>query len=363
MRRFISITLALNLLLSLTACFGPPVDPDTVQESIQVIAMDTAMLISTYGKRSTAAAYASEDLIRDLEAQLSRTEEDSEVSRLNAADGRPTEVGPDLAALLTAAEEYRADTGGAFDITVAPVVSAWGFTEDSFRVPAQAELETLLEKVDGSAVRVERTAGSCTAALAPGQSADLGGIAKGYAADKLADLFREYEIPRAIATLGGNVLAWGDRPDGTAWRVGIQDPARPDEQNGFVGILNLKNSFAVTSGGYQRYFEEDGRTYHHIIDPATGYPADSDLTSVTVVAEVLPPDAEQLYGPGTMCDALSTALFVMGREQALNFWTSRKNAFDLVLVTKDGEIYVTGGIAEDFVFDEESGYAYPVLVK
>lgn len=149
MRRFISITLALNLLLSLTACFGPPVDPDTVQESIQVIAMDTAMLISTYGKRSTAAAYASEDLIRDLEAQLSRTEEDSEVSRLNAADGRPTEVGPDLAALLTAAEEYRADTGGAFDITVAPVVSAWGFTEDSFRVPAQAELETLLEKVDG----------------------------------------------------------------------------------------------------------------------------------------------------------------------------------------------------------------------
>ena len=190
MRRFISITLALNLLLSLTACFGPPVDPDTVQESIQVIAMDTAMLISTYGKRSTAAAYASEDLIRDLEAQLSRTEEDSEVSRLNAADGRPTEVGPDLAALLTAAKEYRADTGGAFDITVAPVVSAWGFTEDSFRVPAQAELETLLEKVDGSAVRVERTAGSCTAALAPGQSADLGGIAKGYAADKLADLFR-----------------------------------------------------------------------------------------------------------------------------------------------------------------------------
>lgn len=362
MKRFISCALALCMALGLTACFGPPVDPDTVQESIQVIAMDTAMLISTYGKRSTAAAYASEDLIRDLESKLSRTEEDSELSRLNAAAGRPVEVGPELAALLTAAEEYRADTGGAFDITVAPVVSAWGFTEDSFRVPSRAELEALLETVDGSAVRVEETAGGCTAALAPGQSADLGGIAKGYTADKLVDLFREYEIPRAMASLGGNILAWGDRPDGTPWRIGVQDPARPDEQNAFVGVLNLKDAFAVTSGGYQRYFEEGGRIYHHIIDPATGYPADGDLTSVTVVAKVLRPDAERPYGPGTMCDALSTALFVMGRQQALTFWSGRKGAFDLVLVTRDGEIYVTSGIAEEFAFEEESGYARPVVV-
>lgn len=361
MRRFIGFTLALALILSLTACFGPPVDPDTVQESIQVIAMDTAMFISTYGKRSTSAAYASEDLIRDLEAKLSRTEEESEVSRLNAAGGRPVEVGPELAALLTAAEKYRADTHGAFDITVAPVVSAWGFTADAFRVPAQEELEALLERVDGSAVQVtEDGAGGYSAALAPGQSVDLGGIAKGYAADQLVDLFREYEVPRAMAQLGGNVLAWGDRPDGTPWRVGVQDPARPDEQNAFAGILNLKNAFAVTSGGYQRYFEEGGKRYHHIIDPATGYPADSDLTSVTVVA-----DCTYDGCTGALCDAFSTAFFIMGEEEALDGWREWQEGspsfFDLVLITEDGRVVVTQGLAESFTLEERSGYTLEIV--
>ncbi len=361
MRRFIGFTLALALILSLTACFGPPVDPDTVQESIQVIAMDTAMFISTYGKRSTSAAYASEDLIRDLESKLSRTEEESEVSRLNAAGGQPVEVGPELAALLTAAEKYRADTHGAFDITVAPVVSAWGFTAGAFRVPAQEELEALLEKVDGSAVQVtEDGAGGYSAALAPGQSVDLGGIAKGYAADQLVDLFREYQVPRAMAQLGGNVLAWGDRPDGTPWRVGVQDPARPDEQNAFAGILNLKNAFAVTSGGYQRYFEEGGKRYHHIIDPATGYPADSDLTSVTVVADCTYDDCM-----GALCDAFSTAFFIMGEKEALDGWREWQEGppsfFDLVLITEDGRVVVTQGLAESFTLEEGSGYTLEIV--
>ncbi len=362
MRRFISITLGLALLLSLTACFGPPVDPDTVQESIQVIAMDTAMVISTYGSRSTAAAYASEDLIRELEAQLSRTEENSDISRLNAAGGETVEVGWDAYCLLDKAALFNAETGGAFNIAIAPVVSAWGFTTDSFQVPSQAELDRLLTLTDPRGVSPARLDDmKFTASLEPGQSVDLGGIAKGYAADKLADLFVEYEIPRAMAQLGGNVLAWGDRPDGTAWRVGVQDPARPDEQNAFAGILNLKNAFAVTSGGYQRYFEEGGKTYHHIIDPATGYPADSDLTSVTVVAE-----ADVLQKNGVMCDAYSTGLFIMGEEEALRFWRnhrqqSQENAFELVLVTEDGRVVVTQGLAESFTPDEGSGYTLEIV--
>ena len=407
MRRLISITLALPLLLSLTACFGPPVDPDTVQESIQVIAMDTAMVISTYGKRSTAAAYASEDLIRELESQLSRTEEESAVFRLNGTGTLELgEKAEDLFPLLEAADRYCRETGGAFDITVAPVVAAWGFAGGAeYRVPGKAELQPLLalverwgrlyeeivadgqcmslkdlavtgrdligagwepgrklgvvlqkllELVDGTAVKVTDR----TAALAPGQSIDLGGIAKGYAADRLTDLFREYEIPRAMATLGGNVLVWGNRPDGTPWRVGVQDPARPQEQNAFVGVLLLENAFAVTSGGYQRYFEESGKTYHHIIDPATGFPADSGLTSVTVVADC----AGDSDLPGTMCDAFSTALFVMGEERALDFWRNwGGNPFELVLVTEDGRVAVTGGLAEKFDFDTESGYVLEVI--
>lgn len=362
MKRLVVYALLLALLLS--GC-GPQLSPDEAQESIQVIAMDTAMLITTYGERSPAAAYACEDTIRDLESKLSRTDPDSEVSRLNNAGKLELgELSEELIPILSAAETYRRETGGAFDITVAPVVSAWGFTEDSFRVPSQGELDRLLELVDGSQVSITPSLDSngdgptTMVSLSPGQSIDLGGVAKGYAADKIVEVLREHEVPRANINLGGNVLAYGDRPDGTPWRVGIQDPARVDEQNAFAGVLELTDSFAVTSGGYQRYFEQDGKRYHHIIDPSTGYPADSGLTSVTVVA---PAELEGCLN-GTMCDAYSTALFVMGEERALDLWRYRRASgrFELVLITEDGRVVVTEGLADRFTLDEAGGYALEV---
>lgn len=357
MKRPALFTLLLALVLSGCAA---PVDPDTAQESIQVIAMDTVMLITTYGERSVSAAYAAEDVIRDLDRRLSRTDEDSEVSRLGRAGGEAVEVGEDLYLLLREASSLSAETAGAFDITIAPVASAWGFTTDRPRVPSQAELDELLGLVDYSKVHCG-TPGSLTAALGPGQSVDLGAVAKGYAADKLTEVLREYAVPRANISLGGNVLAWGDRPDGTPWRVGIQDPARPDDKSAFAGVLELTDAFAVTSGGYQRYFEQDGKRYHHILDPATGCPADSALASVTVVA---PADRRDRWN-GTMCDAYSTALFVMGEERALDLWrdhqTGAENAFELVLVTEDGRVVVTGGLADRFTPEEASGYAYETV--
>lgn len=349
------------MLLLLSGC-GAQLSPDEAQESIQVIAMDTAMLITTYGERSPAAAYACEDVIRDLEAKLSRTVEDSEVSRLNNNAGKElTVIGEDLSALLDAAAYYNFTTGGAFNIAIAPAASAWGFTKDHFQVPSQEEIDELLKLVDGFTLREEPEG----VALGPGQSIDLGAIAKGYAADKIVEVFQEYEVPRGLAQLGGNVLAYGDRPDGTPWRVGIQDPAKPGGKNAFVGVLELTDAFAVTSGGYQRYFEQDGKIYHHIIDPATGYPADSGLTSVTVVAALGEGDGSGF--PGTMCDAYSTALFIMGEEQALAFWRDETRwgeqgcPFGLVLVTEDGRVLVTEGLADRFTLDEDSGYTYEAV--
>ena len=363
------ILTALLCLLALTACGGVP--PEEAHESIQVIAMDTPMLLTAYGESATKAVYAAEDVIRDLDARLSRTDPDSEVSRLNAAAGREMQVKGDLARLLMAANWYWECTGGAFDITVAPVVSAWGFGGEAFRVPSQEELDALLERVDGAGVAVMPPyvdgdgETKAVVRLAPGQSIDLGAIAKGWAANRIAEVLRENGVERATAQLGGNVLAWGSRPDGAPWRVGVQDPARPDDPEGFVGVLELEDAFAVTSGGYQRYFEQDGKRYHHIIDPATGYPADSGLNSVTVVAGLGEGDGSGF--PGTMCDAYSTALFIMGEEKALDFWRDETRwgehgcPFEFVLVTEDGRVVVTEGLADRFTLDESSGYSYEIV--
>ena len=345
-KRITALLLAALAVCGLTGCGGTR-DPDEAQESIQVIAMDTAMVLTAYGKESTRAVYDAEEEVRRLDALLSRTSGSSEISMLNGAGGEMVPVGAEICTLIQTAGDFTEATGGAFDITIAPVVSAWGFTTDSYQVPDREALQTLLESVGMEHVHL--SGGS--ARLDPGTMIDLGGIAKGYTADRVAEIFQEHAVPRGKVELGGNILVIGDKPDGTAWRVGVQDPKHPDEADGLVCVLNLTDAFAVTSGSYQRYFEQDGKRYHHIIDPATGCPADSGLTSVTVVAD-------SARGNGTMCDALSTALFVMGEDKALDFWRSGVYDFQLVLVTEDGRVVVTEGLKDGFVEIEESGYTY-----
>ena len=345
-KRITALLLAALAVCGLTGCGGTR-DPDEAQESIQVIAMDTAMVLTAYGKESTRAVYDAEEEVRRLDALLSRTSGSSEISMLNGAGGEMVPVGAEICTLIQTAGDFTEATGGAFDITIAPVVSAWGFTTDSYQVPDREALQTLLESVGMEHVHL--SGGS--ARLDPGTMIDLGGIAKGYTADRVAEIFQEHAVPRGKVELGGNILVIGDKPDGTAWRVGVQDPKNPDEADGLVCVLNLTDAFAVTSGSYQRYFEQDGKRYHHIIDPATGCPADSGLTSVTVVAD-------SARGNGTMCDALSTALFVMGEDKALDFWRSGVYDFQLVLVTEDGRVVVTEGLKDGFVEMEESGYTY-----
>ena len=345
-KRITALLLAALAVCGLTGCGGTR-DPDEAQESIQVIAMDTAMVLTAYGKESTRAVYDAEEEVRRLDALLSRTSGSSEISMLNGAGGEMVPVGAEICTLIQTAGDFTEATGGAFDITIAPVVSAWGFTTDSYQVPDREALQTLLESVGMEHVHL--SGGS--ARLDPGTMIDLGGIAKGYTADRVAEIFQEHAVPRGKVELGGNILVIGDKPDGTAWRVGVQDPKHPDKADGLVCVLNLTDAFAVTSGSYQRYFEQDGKRYHHIIDPATGCPADSGLTSVTVVAD-------SARGNGTMCDALSTALFVMGEDKALDFWRSGVYDFQLVLVTEDGRVVVTEGLKDGFVGMEESGYTY-----
>lgn len=339
MRRFGVLLTALLMVGCLSACQSKP-------SQAQVFAMDTVMLFSVYGENGEAAIQDARQEINRLENLLSRTRENSEVTCLNRASGesQPVKVGSELCDLIEQARQFSQATADAFDITLAPISSAWGFTEDAYRVPSQTELDALLTHVGMEHVHTDAEAGM--AWLDEGTQIDLGAIAKGYASDRIKEIFLQYGITSGTVSLGGNVWTCGTKPDGSAWRVGIQDPRRAEESSAYVGTLELSDAFAVTSGGYQRYFEENGEIYHHILNPATGYPAQSGLISVTIVSSE----------NGTMCDALSTALFVMGEEQAVEFWRSGRYDFDMILVTEDDRVLVTEGIAGAFALTEGSEY-------
>ena len=348
MKRF-SILIA-ALCLCLTGC-----GKQTTEATAQIFAMDTVMEVAAYGEHAEQAVKYTEKRIEELENRLSRTKAHSLVSGLNR-DGSIRHLTYDYWNLIARAKEYRDATNGAFDITIAPVMDAWGFTGDSFRVPEQSELDTLLKKVNSDAIQMLGSP-SDSVTLGEGQAIDLGGIAKGYTSDCVEAVFYDHEIENGKISLGGNVFVLGTKPDGSDWRVGIKNPRN---ESGLAAILSLRDAYAITSGGYERYFTENGNTYHHIIDPSTGYPADSGLLSVTVVAEANGPDFSG-PGNGTMCDAFSTALFVMGEERALEFWQTGGYDFDLVLVTADGRVIITDGLSDRFEVVKDSGYTYETV--
>ena len=348
MKRF-SILIA-ALCLCLTGC-----GKQTTEAAAQIFAMDTVMEVAAYGEHAEQAVKSTEKRIEELENRLSRTKADSLVSGLNR-DGSIRHLTYDYWNLIARAKEYRDATNGAFDITIAPIMDAWGFTGDQFRVPEQSELNELLKHVNSDEIQVQEEP-SYSVTLGEGQAIDLGGIAKGYTSDLVEQTFRANGIESGKISLGGNVFVLGGKPDGSDWRVGIKDPRN---ESGLAAILSLRDAYAITSGGYERYFEENGKTYHHIIDPSTGYPADSGLLSVTVVAADNGPDWAGA-GNGAMCDAFSTALFVMGEEQALDFWRNGGYDFDLVLVTEDGRVVITAGLADRFEEVKDSGYTYETV--
>ena len=333
------------LLLCLSGC-GVQSEP----EQLSLFAMDTYTTLAAYGDKASEALAACGQELNRLDGALSRTREGSEIYTLNA-QGR-ADVSQETADLInqTKANGKRVIAVGTtscrtletLGTTVAPLVTLWGITTDSPQVPRQEQIDALLPLVGVDHV----TADGTHITLDPGCAMDLGGIAKGYASDRLADIFAQYGVDSALVSLGGNVYARGTKPGGQAWSVAVQHP----EQDGYAAMLSLSDAFAVTSGGYQRYFTgPDGTVYQHILDPKTGWPVQGDLLSVTIVAD-----------SGTMADAYSTALYVMGREAAQDFWR-QNGGFDMVLITKDGQVLYTPGLADKLTETEGSGYAYACI--
>lgn len=297
-----------------------------------LFAMDTVMTLRLYEGGDEGLLDGAEARVRELEGLWSVTDENSEISALNRDGG--ARLSPDTAALLGAALELCGRTGGALDISVYPVLRAWGFTTGDYAVPDGETLAALLPLVDCTQVSLEGN----RASLPPGMELDLGSVAKGYTGDTLAGYLKDNGAASALLDLGGNIQAVGAKPDGSPWRVAIRDPAG----EGSVGVVAVADQAVVTSGGYERYFEEDGVRYWHILDPKTGKPARNGLASVTVVGE-----------SGLMCDALSTALFVMGRDGALEHWRQYRD-FEAVFVADDGSVTITAGLEGRFALADQS---------
>ena len=275
----------------------------------QLFAMDTYMEITVYGSSDIAKKGAEE--LKRLEGLLNREA---------LTNGTLAE---ETAQVIKTALAVARETEGAFDPTVAPLTDLWGFYGGKFYVPGEQELKQTLTQVGYQKVSLngnQLDTGNCCL--------DLGGIGKGFASDRCCELLKTEGVTSGILSLGGNIQTIGRKPDDSLWKIGIADPQKPNET---VCSVEVEGKAVVTSGGYQRNFEQNGKEYHHILNPKTGYPAESELLSVTVIGD-----------SATMCDALSTALFVMGLEKAVSYWETKKG-FDMVLVTED-DIYHTSGI-------------------
>lgn len=274
------------------------------KEKRTLFCMDTVMDLQLWGKDAGAAAERIEELLKDLEQTWSAADEASVLSQMNRGEGTLTQVQREV---LDQAEALSQRTGGAFNPKLYSLTCLWGFPSGEYHVPNQEEISAAMEQVQW----------------------DLGAAIKGYAGQQAAELLAGMDVDRGILNLGGNVQIYGEKPDGESWQIAIQNP-RGGEPIGVVSVTGTTS--IVTSGDYQRYFEENGVRYHHILDPETGCPADSGLASVTVICR-----------DGMTADALSTALFVMGLEQASRLWRESDD-FEAVFISTAGEIYATQGV-------------------
>jgi len=297
-------------------------------------AMGTVMTHKAFGLYAEDSLEAVCREVARIEGLFSRFLPDSEISRVNGSAGIKSEkVSLETYGALSTAVEFSRCFPGCFDVTIAPLVTLWHIGKESLAPPDESSIKQVLPLVNYRDLILDPW--EITAGLRNGgQSVDLGGIGKGFAGDKIREVFKEFGISSAYSNLGGNVVALGAKPDGSSWHVGIQHPR---QENKLIGSVSVIDQTMVTSGDYRRYFTDNqGKRHHHILDPTTGYPSESGLTSVSIVAE-----------NSLVADPLSTILFVAGMEKGLEFLKSFPQT-EAILVDSDLQVYVTRGLRYRF---------------
>lgn len=272
--------------------------------------------------------------VKELETNLSINENGTLVDKINASAGiEPVKVDADTYEVIKKGLEYSEVSNGLFDITIGPLVKLWSIGLPEQKLPTKEEIDSKLPLIDYNDLVLDDSE-KTVYLKRPGMMIDLGGIAKGFTADIISQILTEKGVKSAIIDLGGNIFAHGSKNGTDFWKVGIQNPL--SERGGVIGSIKVKNKSVVTSGTYERYFEENGVRYHHILSPKTGYPYENNIAGITIISD------KSVDG-----DGLSTSVFAMGIEDGLKFVNSR-DGIDAIFVSNDNKLYLSNGIKDNF---------------
>lgn len=325
----LALVLILIIMLTVIFSFGKNKNQEL---SIGIYVLGTLVQLKAYGKKSNIALQQAEEKLKQIDDKMSVFKNDSEISNINrnAGQGGQT-VSSDTYFVIKEAIKYCKLCKGTFDITIRPIVAIWGIGKDKARIPKKSEIEQALKLVNYEDIVLEDDI-RWIGLKHKHQQLDVGGIAKGYAADEVKNIFVKNNIKSAMINLGGNIFVLGKKKGGTNWKVGIQNPLGAREE--FIGTIELSNKSIVTSGGYERYSVLGGKKFQHIIDPRNGCPSESDVISVTIISDL------SIEG-----DGLSTGLYILGVKEGMKVLKDLKGV-EAIFITSNKEVYITDGIRD-----------------
>ncbi|MDP4178672.1 MAG: FAD:protein FMN transferase [Bacillota bacterium] len=334
MHYILLITAVMLVLIISAALITGRFENDLITRNFYVLG--TVVQLKVFGKKAEKAVDEVINRLNDIDDKMSVFKNFSEISIINDNAGKSMiSVSDDTYKVIKSAVKYSKLSEGMYDPTVGPLVNLWGIGTDNAAIPNDSEINKKLKMVNYKDILFDDDTFSVMLAQ-EGQSFDAGGIAKGYAADEVNKILKKNHIKSAVINLGGNIFVLGSKVNNKneLWKVGIQNPF--DYRGNHVGVINIKNKSIVTSGNYERYFEYEGKRYHHIIDPKTGYPSESKIVSATIISD------KSIDG-----DGLSTGVYIMGLQKAFKLIESLKG-IDAIFITNDKKIYCTFGIKDNF---------------
>ena len=310
------------------------------------IFMGTVVNIKIYDKYDENIINKAFDKIEEIENLVSLNKEETEIQKLNDNAGiKPVKLSDETYYIIKEAYRYSKESSGGYDLTIGPLVKLWNIGTEQVKVPTKDEIQQVISKIDYNKIEMNDETKEVYLTQ-KGMKIDLGSIAKGYTADEVAKLLKQEGVKQAIIDIGGNIYAMGLKNNTEEWTIGIQDPF--SDRGEIVGSVAVSDKSVVTSGIYERYMEKDGVKYHHILNPKTGYPYESDIAGVTIIAD-----------KSIDADALSTVVFTKGIEEGIEFIENQEGS-QAIFISKDKKIYLTSGIKNNF---EHTNNEFEIISK